>query len=181
MAVCSFVILKGFFYFFSIFKVLRVLLRFFCSTIFKANFPGFSFLLNVWFQNDIEIIVFFFSFNRSKDSLFTLATSLRTHEFDTFSTKCLTDRSPNIVKNEPQEQEDHNCNNSEENNSYSCKTENSSCSSPKRPGWFGKGYAKVKKSSKKRRLRWWILAVCDHRIQNINYYCYKSRCIDEQQ
>ena len=55
-------------------------------------------------------------------------------------------QSPDNVKNEYLVVEDSN--NSEESNSYSCKT-----SSPKRPGWFGKGYGKAKKPSKKRRLR----------------------------
>ena len=60
--------------------------------------------------------------------------------------QCLAD--PNNVNNEAQELDHLNSNNREENNSYNCKTENSS-----RPGWFGKGYAKVKRPSKKRRLR----------------------------
>ena len=100
-------------------------------------------------------------FCRSKDSLFTLATTLRPHELDTFSTKYLTmsgpqcpvAQPPDNVKNEYLVVEDSNCNNSEESNSCSCKTENGARSSPKRPGWFGKGYAKAKKPSKKRRLR----------------------------
>ena len=102
-----------------------------------------------------------FMFCRSKDSLFTLATTLRPHELDTFSTKCLTMSGPQCpvaqssdnVKNEYLVVEDSNCNNNEKNHSYSCQTENGARSSPKRPGWFGKGYAKAKKPSKKRRLR----------------------------
>ena len=60
-------------------------------------------------------------------------------------------QSPDNVKNEYVVLEDSN--NSEESNSYSCKTDNGARSSPKRPGWFGKGYGKAKKPSKKRRLR----------------------------
>lgn len=44
-------------------------------------------------------------------------------------------------------------NNSEESNLYSFKIDNGVCLSLKCFGWFGKGYVKVKKLSKKRRLR----------------------------
>ena len=67
--------------------------------------------------------------------------------------QCPVDQSPDDVKKECLVVEDSKCNNSEESNSFSCKTENSARSSPKRPGWFGRGYAKAKKPSKKRRLR----------------------------
>lgn len=67
--------------------------------------------------------------------------------------QCPVDQSPDNVTKEYLVVEDSNCKDSEESNSYSCKMENSARSSPKRPGWFGKGYAKTKKPSKKRRLR----------------------------
>lgn len=124
-------------------------------------------LLNMsfkWNRNNRLLSVFCC---RCKDSLFTLATTLRPHELDTFSTKyltvsvsqCTANQAPDYTKTEPLATEEHNCNDSEENNTYDCKTEKSVISAPKRPGWFGKGYAKVKKPSKKRRIRWWRLAV----------------------
>jgi len=67
--------------------------------------------------------------------------------------QCPVDQPPDDVKKEYLVVEDSNCKNSEESNSYSCKTENSAPSSQKRPGWFGKGYAKAKKPNKRRRLR----------------------------
>lgn len=102
---------------------------------------------------------FFWLSCRCKDSLFTLSTPLRTHELDTFSTKCLTvtvqqcNQSLEYVKTDTVVTEGLECNNCEDNNSSCCKTEKGVLSNPKHPGWFGKGFAKVKKPRKKRRLR----------------------------
>lgn len=92
-------------------------------------------------------------YNRSKDPLFTLATRLRPHELDTFSTKylnasesrCLMDKS---CKTECKDSDDHTSGINEERYDY-----NLSSQSSERPGWFGKGYSKNRKSRKRRRVR----------------------------
>ena len=98
---------------------------------------------------------------RNKDPLFTLATPLRPHELETFSTKCLSpskpqskmDPSPGIVKAESLENIKCCCNENDEIGSFDDVMEKRTSSSPKRPGWFGKGYAKYKRPAKKRRVR----------------------------
>ena len=99
---------------------------------------------------------------RCKDSLFTLATPLRPHELDSFSTKglnmflsnCTSDQleSPVCIKTEPSEIKGHNCRSNAENENNG-KMEKDVLSGPQLPGWFGKGYAKSKKTRKRRRVR----------------------------
>lgn len=96
--------------------------------------------------------------SRCKDPLFTLATPLRPHEWDTFSTKCIDmSVSPHATdqpfKTEFEDNEHHNNGNNEENNKCHGEMEKDVLLSAKRPGWFGKGYAKNKKARKRRRVR----------------------------
>ena len=101
-----------------------------------------------------QLMLIFCVYFRCKDPLFTLATPLRTHELDTFSTKGLdmcvfsADQS---CKTELEETKELNSN--EENNENNGKLEKDVPPSPKRPGWFGKGYAKNKRPRKRRRMR----------------------------
>ena len=80
---------------------------------------------------------------------------------DTFSTKALNMSVPLRTAEQPcktecsesLETKDNICSSNEENNEYNSKMEKDVLSSPKRPGWFGKGYAKNKKARKRRRVR----------------------------
>ncbi|XP_067044019.1 NAD-dependent protein deacetylase sirtuin-7-like [Acropora muricata] len=93
-------------------------------------------------------------YNRCKDPLFTLATPLRPQELDSFSTKYLnTSETQDVVdkpcNNECDDVKDRKCGINEER--IDCSV---SLQSLERPGWFGKGYSKNKKSlRKKRRVR----------------------------
>lgn len=56
-------------------------------------------------------------------------------------------------KTEFEDNEHHNNGNNEENNKCHDEMEKDVLLSAKRPGWFGKGYAKNKKARKRRRVR----------------------------
>jgi len=99
-------------------------------------------------------------FCRSEDPLFKLATPLRPHELNSYSTKSLTPYSPvpNAISQdssssfESHSSDDHNSEVKTEivqsQFSQDGEDDKSTC-----PGWYGKGYGKAKRPTKKRKIR----------------------------
>ncbi|KAM7432842.1 NAD-dependent protein deacetylase sirtuin-7 [Porites harrisoni] len=109
-----------------------------------------------------KLSLFVPQYERCRDSLFTLATPLRPHELNSFNTKGLnmfeSDQfeTPVCLKTESKTKEDsyNDLNAENDGSAVETGTDSVAASGPQmQPGWFGKGYAKNKKSRKRRRVR----------------------------
>ena len=96
---------------------------------------------------------------RSKDPLFELATPLTDEEMDTFSTKLLLKPGQPPVNGHLSGHQNNMEQASPKGTSPDSESKEDSddndqnVSSPKRPGWFGKGFAKSRRPAKKRKVR----------------------------